>query len=385
MKLKAALAVLITLSAPSMLFAGEARGGGDTIVLTPLTSPGYPEGVVVEGTTAYVSGPATFGTAGKAPSRIVAVDTITGRVNASIDLAGEDLSQDHALSCLTTDGAGRLYALSTQLGVVRIDTRTGAQSIYATIPHLPVCSQLPPGPCKIGDVSCLPPGPCVTGRCLPPGPCVTDGNGQCLPPGPCAPVATDRGSLANDLAFDDAGNLYITDSFQATIFVVPPGGGAAQAYYQDARFDTSTLPGFSLGFNGIRLTPNRSKIVFTASFGPNAGVWTLPAVSAPSPTGLANVTFYSNGEMPDGLAFGASGRMFVALAGTNQIGVFDAWGREYLRGSNAAYDNPANIAFNGRGSLLITNHALFGDPADAALLDTWTNEIGSPLAKPIVP
>ena len=33
-------------------------------------------------------------------------------------------------------------------------------------------------------------------------------------------------SLLNELVFDDAGNLYVTDSFQATIYRVPPGGGA---------------------------------------------------------------------------------------------------------------------------------------------------------------
>jgi DNA-binding beta-propeller fold protein YncE len=42
-------------------------------------------------------------------------------------------------------------------------------------------------------------------------------------------------SLLNDLAFDDAGNLYVTDSFAATIYRIPPGGGAPSVWFHDAR------------------------------------------------------------------------------------------------------------------------------------------------------
>ena len=368
------------------------RRFSDTRTLTSLPPATFPEGLVVEGHTAYVSGPATFGTAGQGPSIIRAFDTRNGEQIDSLTIAGEDLSQEHALSCITTDGAGRIYALSTQLGVVRIDPDTGAQEVYATIPHLAQCSALPPGPCA--GTTCTPqPVSCASGRCLPPGPCRDDGQGHCLPPGPCQPVAIDRGSLANDLAFDQAGNLYITDSLQATIFKVPRGGGEAEAYFQSPAFDTSTIPGFSPGLNGIRLSPDRSKVVFTVSMGPNAGVWSIPRKANPGAASLQLVRGYDNYEIPDGIAFSATGRLYVALAGHQQIAMLTYWGTELLRFPSAAvnatldvpYDNPANIAFNGRGSILVVNHAIFGDPAHAAVLDAMVYDVASPLAKPMIP
>lgn len=399
---KVALAfVAVLLSSPAAL-AGEPSGRrfSDTQTLVSLPSPGFPEGIVVEGNTAYVSGPATFGTAGQGPSQIHAVDTRTGELIESITIVGEDLAQEHALSSMTSDGDGRLYVLSTQLGVVRIDPSTGEQDVYATIPHLQACNTLPPGPCAPGAV-CLADAPsvsCSTGRCLPPGPCAP--GESCLPPGPCQPVAIDRGSLPNDLAFDDEGNLFITDSFQATIFRVPAGGGAAEAFYQDPAFDTSTIPGFALGFNGIRVSPDRGHVVFTQSFGGTAGVWKVPRIfPAPPSYTLQLVHAYNNYEIPDGLAFGHNGRMYVALAGTNQIGCLQtaninmSWGWEFTRFPSSTvnqllempYDGPANIAFNGRGSLLIVNHALFTGPAHAAVLDAVVFDTESPLAKPLLP
>lgn len=388
MNFKAALAFsFVALSLPVIAHADEpTRRVGDVQVQASLPY-GFPEGVVVAGGVTYVSGPATFGTAGQGPSYIDAFDTATGRSLGAIPLAGEDLTQEHALSCITTDGNGRLYALSTQLGVVRIDPATGAQEVYATIPHLAQCNALPPGPCRSGDL-CTPNGiDCSSGRCLPPGPCTPQPGGSCLPPGPCAPVAVDRGVLANDLAFDRSGNLYITDSFQATIFRVRPGGGQAEVYFQDPRMDTSTLPGFSIGMNGIRMTPDPTWMAFTVSFGSMAGVYKLLSTDvgyAPAYT-LQKVRAYTNGELPDGLAFGASGRMYVALAGTNQIGVFDALGREFYRLSSPLYDNPANVAFNGAGQLLVTNHAMFGNPADGGLLNVQAFDTAVPLYQPIVP
>jgi sugar lactone lactonase YvrE len=398
---KAALTFVVALSAPSALFAAGtvARPLGDTQVLARVSNPSFPEGIAVEGNTVYVSGPAAFGTAGKGPSSISAYDTRTGAAIGRTDILGEDLTQEHALSCLATDGDGQIYALSTQLGVVRVNPATGEQDVYATVPVLPACNAFPPGPCAPGDTACaFPPGPCVNGRCFPPGPCAPGTSGAaCFPPGPCAPVAVNRGSLVNDLAFDDQGNLYITDSFQATIFRVTPGGGAAEPWYQDPRFDTSTLPGFTPGLNGIRVSPDRSKVFFDVTFGDAAGVWTLPRVDAPAPSGLVQFFAAQPFDFMDGMAFDSLGRLFVTLAGANQIQILEptaatggATGHAIVRfpsaTANAAlpvpFDNPANIAFNGRGSILVTNHAIFGNPADFAVLDTFAATLASPLAKP---
>src|SRR5581483_5208673 len=120
--------------------------------ITPLASvpaaPGFPEGVVVHGNYIFVSGAATFGTAGKGPSAVQVFDRKTGSHVTTISVAGENLALEHALSNIAVDGEGRIYALSTQLGLLRF-TRQGdnyTQETYGTlIPDLPRCADAAPG------------------------------------------------------------------------------------------------------------------------------------------------------------------------------------------------------------------------------------------------
>src|SRR5512146_3209694 len=65
-------------------------------------------------------------------------------------------------------------------------------------------------------------------------------------------------SLLNDLAFDGDGNLYVTDSFQATIFRVPAGGGTPVVWFSDSRLAGDPSVGF--GANGIRIDQTNKKI-----------------------------------------------------------------------------------------------------------------------------
>ncbi len=145
----------------------------------------------MHGNRVFVSGPARFGTAGTGPSAIQVLKRQTGQSEHLLTVVGEDLSQEHALSNIAIDGDGRIYVLSTQLGVVRF-TKVGqayVQDFYGSpLPNLPTCSAALPGQA-------------------------------------CSPTTIDYPPLPNDIAFDEAGNLYVTDSLQATIFRYAPGGG----------------------------------------------------------------------------------------------------------------------------------------------------------------
>src|SRR5918997_1549935 len=178
------------------------RPFGDVKVLATFpTPPGYPEGIAVKGNKFYVSGPARFGTAGHGPSKVVAFNRDTGALEATYDTQGEALAFEHANSCIAFDGNGKLYVLNTQLGMYRLDTGSGAQESYSTpFPDLPAC----------------------------------DGNNA-----PCSPTSFDLPALPNDIAFDEDGSAYVTDSLQATIWRVPAGGGTPQIYFQDARPGTA--------------------------------------------------------------------------------------------------------------------------------------------------
>jgi sugar lactone lactonase YvrE len=319
------------------------RPFGDVQTLAPFpVPPGSPEGIAVKGNKAYVSGPARFGTAGQPPSIVVVYDTRTGEQLETIQIQGEDLSQEHANSCVAFDGAGRLYVVNTQLGIVRIDLGSGVQTVYATpVPNLPPF-ELPP--------------------------------------------------LPNDIAFDPAGNLYLTDSLQATIWRIPPGGGAPQVWFQDASLATPFGP------NGIRINPDRTKVYFAVTaeganeFGFTGGkIYTLPLVDAPTAAQL-EVFHQYNGEGPDGIAFGRSGRLYVMLAspGFSGVSVLSPTGAEVARFGNAPgnlispFNSPANAAFDKHGSILVTNHT-FVFPGNESVLSVFVDDKESPLVKPTLP
>ncbi|MFQ5583801.1 MAG: SMP-30/gluconolactonase/LRE family protein, partial [Calditrichia bacterium] len=197
--------------------------------------------------------------------------------------------------------------------------------------------------------------------------------------------------LINDLAFDNEGYLYVTDSFQATIWRVPPDGGAPEIWFHDPGID-----GF-FGPNGIRFDKKGEYLYFSVT-AVNTGqgiVYRLPPIDNPALSDLEVFHTYSPewpeflAPGPDGIAFGKSGRLYVALAGTSQISVLDPEGVEIARylgpaqtsdpASPLPWVNPANIAFNSREkTLLVTNHANrtgLPDPGDLfAVFDVFVKD-----------
>jgi streptogramin lyase len=321
------------------------RALGDSRVIAPVPFPGYPEGIAVHDGLIYTSGPAAFGVPGNfVPSKIFAFDEQTGALVKTITVQGQP-GPLNALSCLAFGEDDNLYVIDEFRGIVRINVETGEQSVYAAGFH-----------------------PVYQSAFNPPSPV-----------------------LINDLAFDRHGNLYVTDSFQATIWRVPAGGGAAKVWFTDPRLDGPFGP------NGVRVDPKSDRLYFTQTFdAAGAGyVYTLPIVDHPSASDLKLFHTYTPGAGPDGIAFGRSGKLYVALAGYSQVSVLAADGSESARYSGPAqtaaggtlqWANPANIAFNNRtGSLLVTNHAsLTGlpDPSPLfAVFDLYVNDKAGKLFK----
>ena len=331
------LTALLVLLPPLAHALPSNRPVGDTRVLasTADTVP-FPEGVAVKGNKAYVSGPATFPTSGTPASRIGIYDIRTGARVREVTIQGQDTSQEHALSNLAFDEAGRLYVIETQQGVLRLDLETGQQELYA--PPLPV-------------------------------------------------IVPGSFPLPNELVFDDAGWLYITDSFQGTLWRIPPGGGAPQVWFQAPELLTGP---FRFGPNGARLNPARTELWFLHS--ESGLLYALPLVAQPQPSDLRRVYQFAPGSVPDGMAFGKSGRLYVALAFAHQVAVLDFTADGIVEkrlggpGPSAPWETPASVAFTHDGSLLVTNHAILtGQPEHFLLLDLFVGEQGVPLARPVVP
>lgn len=357
------LVVLAAVWQPAPVAAGTDRAFGDAKILATLPpEPGFPEGIAVKGNRVYVAGPATFGTTGKGPSAVFAFDVESGALVSTFPTQGENLLGEHANSSIAFDGNGRLYVLNTQLGIYRLTPEDGTQQLYAKpFPDLKPCVPL-------------------------------------VVPPPCSPTPADAPALPNDIVFDETGNAYVTDSMQATIWrvpagPVPPGGKTPEIWFQDSRLASAYI-----GVNGLRLDPARTKayITVTTDLLQQSFVYTLPLSANPGPGDLKVFHQYGPESLPDGVAFGRSGLLYVAIAtpGASGVSILDGAGTEVTRLSNpplspfAPYDSPANIAFNGRGSILLSNHASvtgFVDPSHFGIVDVFVDDKESPLAKPILP
>jgi len=314
---------------------------GDSKVLAPVPFPGYPEGIAVHKDLVYVSGPAAFGVPGNAfASKVFAFDIKTGALRKTITIQGQT-GPLKAISCIAIGDDDKLYVLDEQQGVLQIDLECGQQILYAG-PFFPVY------------------------------------HSAFNPPAPL---------LINDLAFDKNGFLYVTDSFQATIWRIAPGGGVPQVWFQDPRIDGPFGP------NGIRVDDKSKLVYFTQTFdGTGQGfVYTLPIKAHPTASDLHLFHTYTPGAGPDGIAFGKSGNLYVALAGASRISVLAPNGSQTALYSGPAQNpgnpahnplpwaNPANIAFDKKaGTLLVTNHAsLTGLPDPSflfAVFDVYVND-----------
>lgn len=340
-------AVVLAALAFTIPHAAHARRPlGEVRVLTPVPAPGFPESLAIRGSRAYVSVPSRSGTAGQGPSKILAFNSHSGKLVRTYDIQGENLAQDHSLTNIAFDRRHRLYILSSQLGLIRMNLTTGAQEPYASpLPNLPPCALV-------------------------------------TPPTPCSPTVGDGAPLANSLVFDPAGYAYVTDSAQATIFRIPPGGGAPQIWFQDSR-----LAG-AVGANGIRITPDHQRIIFAVTFtlAADGSIYTLPLVDTPTAGDLTLFHMYG-ADGPDEITFGRSGRLYVSLALANAASVLDTNGNEIARYPGPAtdgtpIDSPSGVALRGR-SLLMNNHALFSmNAANMVVFDIFVDDRAEPLVLP---
>jgi sugar lactone lactonase YvrE len=336
---------------------------GDTRVFATVGDPGMPEGILVdedEGVVYVSTHVSVRGNSGGPPSKIFRYDLATGSLLGEIVVEGQNLAGTHGVLAMAMDDAGRLYVVDRNPGrVLRFDLSGPApvQETYATVPDLPACSAAPP---------------------------------------PCSPTTMDQATFADYITFDAAGNMYVTDLEAATIFRVANDGPLprmADAWVQDARFDAI------FGLNGIAIGPDgRVTFAMTGSQQPGTPtqgvIYSLPPVDDPSPADLEVVhTYLEPATGPDGIAFGASGNLYVALTGHSQISILAPEGEEILRFPDVVtnqlqpvpYDLPASVAFDGAGSLLVTNQSFFAaEPSHWVVFDAWVDDTAFGLQEPTI-
>ena len=179
----------------------------------------------------------------------------------------------------------------------------------------------------------------------------------------------------NDLTFDQAGNVYVSDSFQGTIWRTGPAGGVAQAWVESALLRTTGVPPF--GANGLRFNAGQTAL-FVANTGSDAIVKIPVSGGAP---GTPEIFVHGiNGA--DGIIVDRDDNLWVAANQADEIVVVDPTGRAIakLGDFGGAVRNgvpkqllfPASLRFLD-DRLLVTNLAL-----DLRLFDPTFLTVDSP-------
>src|SRR3954447_312546 len=353
----ASLVAAVCVCAPATQAADRAKG--DTKLFAPVPAPGAPEPVVIapDGTVYTATLNAESGDM-KAPSKVFAF-TPDGKLKRTYDITGQDLSAQHGLTGLAMDADGFLYVGSlAPPEVYRLDPRTGKQTVYATYRDVPVCSATVTSDCSKAT--------------------------QDMKPWP------DYIVLAPD------GSLYETDSLQALIWKVPPGGGKGQIWITDDRLQSLLGPP-PFGPSAMKLGPDHTTLYFTTIEGPtgdgdpSAGrIWKLPIQPDGKPGQLQEFYTAQSAAAPGGIGFAKSGDLYVSLSGSNAIAQVGPDGKEKARFpdpvTNMTFtpplDSPLDVAFRGN-SLLVANSAFLSNSASSfAVLDVFVGEPGLDVLRP---
>jgi sugar lactone lactonase YvrE len=295
-----------------------------------------PNGRIYEGTYENPAGDSV-------PSRVLEYSG-DGTLLRSWTVEGQDLSQGHGVQVATSDALGRLVLLDkAPARAILLDTRTGAQSPYATFADVPDLLGNTPEP--------------------------------------------DYGVWGPD------GSLYVSDYQQGVIWRVPPGGGAAQVWLDDP-----LLKGGMFGTAGLVLEPDlRTMLVAqgsesggTGGGDPSTGRLLRVQIQPDGKPGPVTQLWESRpADAPDGIALARSGRVYMALVGpTNQIAVVNPDGSEAERfpqtpftgedGSSVPFDSVSSVMFLGTRLIVAQQSYELGDAAHQAILDVEAGEEGVP-------
>ena len=182
----------------------------------------------------------------------------------------------------------------------------------------------------------------------------------------------------NDLTFDKAGNVYVSDSFRGAVWKTGPSGGAGAQWVQDSLLVPNGVPPF--GANGLRFDEGE-KNLFVA----NTSNDTIVRVPVDSDGGAGVPTVFTNSVSgADGLLVDAEGNLWVCANQADEIVVIDKSGKAIAKlgdfdGVRAGLPShllfPASLRFHG-DDLLVTNLSLNSHLFGFTTVDTdWSAQV----------
>ena len=246
---------------------------------------------------------------------------------------GEAYTTSFYNESVCVDSNGKSHSTTSHvLRAFRLNLETNLGEAFATLPYL-ILGQVVDADGNLYCAECESPNSRVI--CVSP-----DGGISTYSSGPKG-----RSFLsANTPAFDRLGNMYLSDtgSWSAVpdgrIYRIPRGGGEAQSWFVDA-VDTP---------NGIALDPEEKFLYCVETLGHSIS---RIAINGDGSAGVQERVLHMPRHVPDGIAFDAVGRLWIACHRPDSIYVFDVetrklelfahdWRGEALRG-------PCHVAFAG--------------------------------------
>jgi hypothetical protein len=343
--------LLVAGIAAAALVAGSSSAQAATLSVGPIQTlahvpyPGNPGAATIDGNTMWVDTSAIYDRALDGYDAVFAYDLDTGRLQSRRPnpiIVPQQPVAAMGLAGIALDSAGRLYIADMNgRGVLRLDPRSGAISLYGSVP---------------------------------------------------TSTSTSLTAMPTFEAFGRDGSLYVSDASAPVIWRVPPGGGQAEPWFADPRLGGWT----TTAVDGIAIDPAGRNMYLATGPAANIRIYRLPLAHPDAahlelfhtyhvppvlcPDNAANVTG-PNGPAAligclglniagaGGIVFGKSGRLYVTLLPVAQVSILSPRGDELLRfpdpEENMQLDNPVNGPFNlsldGSGRLLIANG---GDPSN---------------------
>ncbi len=351
-----AAVICLAIAAGSALAESTSAGKRGTVkVLARIPAPGFPALPHVIGNHIF-EGTYDDPAGNHVPSRVFEY-TATGKLLHSWTVRGQNLGQPHGVQVAANDSRGRLLLLDKTSGrIIRLNPRSGAQTLYSRVPNLPLCT--------------------------------TVGAGK-----PCSPETQNLAPMPDYAAWGPGGSLYVTDYQQAVIWRIPPGGGKARIWLVSPRLD-----GGMFGTACILLMPDHRTLLFDqasnggvqgAGTSPQAGkLYEVPIERSGKPGRLKKLWQSGAADAPDGCALSRAGHIYIALAGaSNQIVELSSkghqlarFGQQYTGSENSPipFDTPSGLAWSGT-NLIVANQAyLDQNRSNMALLRLATAERGVP-------
>jgi sugar lactone lactonase YvrE len=175
-------------------------------------------------------------------------------------------------------------------------------------------------------------------------------------------AALDPAGFPNDLAFDDDGNIYVTDPFLGQVWKID-GSGEATVWLSDPAFDgnpSAPALGAPFGVDGIAFDRNKRHLYFG-----NLDFGTILRVRLASDGSPGDLELFAEDARlvgADGIAFDRAGTLFVAVNAQDRIAKVDRRGRVSVVAEGGLLDGPSGFVFGvrpcERHTLFISNFAI---------------------------